>query len=66
MTEKEVYNYVMTNAAVKYLMNKSKYTAYITLLGIDHQEYGDGPVAARNKLAEELSKSKYIQNNLKP
>lgn len=66
MTEKEVYNYVMSNASVNYLMDKSKYSAYITMLGHDYQEYGDGPVAARNALADELSKSRYIQNNLKP
>lgn len=62
----DVYDYVFHNCRVrKDGFKKGFYNAYMTLLGYDYSEHGKSDLEARAKLANELSKSKFIKNNFR-
>lgn len=62
-TSEKIYDYVFHNSAVHTLMTKGRYQARITILGYLFKEYGSSDIEARATLANELSKSKFIQHN---
>lgn len=61
-SSEDVYDYVFHNCRVRGF-KKGFYNAYITLLGHDYSEHGESDLEARTKLANELSKSKFIRSN---
>lgn len=61
-TSEEVYDYVFDNAKC-FNGTSLRYCAHINFSGHTFREYGGTPIEARAKLANELSKSKYIQHN---
>lgn len=64
LSPEDIYDYVFHNCAVrKDGFKKGFYNAYMTLLGYDYSEHGQSDLEARTKLANELSKSKFIINN---
>jgi hypothetical protein len=66
-TSEQVYDYVFHNCGChKMGIDKnSQYSAHININRYIYQEYGDSATEARAKLANELSKSIYIQKNIK-
>jgi hypothetical protein len=49
----------------QYIKHKKQWSAFMTLNGLDIQEYGDTEAEARQKLADRISNSKFLMEGIK-
>lgn len=49
----------------QYIKHKKQWSAFITLNGLDIQEYGDNESEAKNNLINRISKSEFLLKGIK-